>query len=137
MKKIITLCSLIALLAGAQTVPLAHTNSVALEWNYPTNGISPDLGFVLYSSPTLTNSPTNWPVLAIVSATNQVSWNGALYPSVNGTNETFVWPIAATNQVQYYTIACSNQTGLGVQAPTYPEVMPLENLTGFLMVEHP
>ncbi|HTA29815.1 MAG TPA: hypothetical protein VK731_04990 [Candidatus Cybelea sp.] len=138
MKKIIAPFCLIAALAGAQTIPLAHTNSLALEWSYPTNGVTSDLAFVLYSSPTLTNSPTNWPVLAVVSATNQMSWNGALYPSVNGTYETFAWPIAPTNQVQFYTIAGSNLTGVGVQASgPYPEVMPLENLTSFLMVEHP
>ncbi len=138
MKKLtLILTAALALMAGAQTVPLAHTNQLALEWSYPAPFVTPDLGFILYSSPTLTNSPTNWAVLTVVSATNLVSWNGTTFPFTNGVNVFFAWPITPTNQAQFYTMACSNLTGTGLQATTFPEVMPLENLTSFLMVDHP
>ena len=44
--------------------------SVTLAWNYPTNQLSTNLTFKIYSSTNLTLPVTNWPLVQTVAGTN-------------------------------------------------------------------
>lgn len=46
-----------------------RTNAV-LVWSYPTNELSTNLTFIIYSSTNLSTPLTNWPVLKVVAGTN-------------------------------------------------------------------
>jgi hypothetical protein len=116
-----------------------HANSIAFSWCYPTNAVSPDLGFIIYSSSNPNINPTNWAVLTNFSSTSSTSWNGTNYPIVSGTNFQYVLPVTVPAQPQFYTIASSNVTGLGSDAITnnFPEIITLYGPIGFIPISHP
>ena len=142
MKTLASLLALMLLLLGTDAqVPLAQTNALALQWSYPTNGVTPDLGFVLYSTTNLALPATNWTVYAVVSATNQVNFAGTNYPATNGNSALFTWPVLTLpSGPQFFNIAASNLTGqstMGMASNNCPEITPLEAITSFLIIEHP
>jgi hypothetical protein len=51
----------------AATLP---SGSVTLAWDYPTNELSPNLTFNLYSTTNVTASVTSWPLLTNIVGTN-------------------------------------------------------------------
>ena len=60
---------LLARVANAAPPGVMRTN-VSLSWTYPTNELSTNLTFKVYSSTNISIALTNWPVLTTVAGTN-------------------------------------------------------------------
>jgi hypothetical protein len=88
----------------------AQTNAqVTLWWNYPTNFVTADMGFVLYTTTDLANAFSNWTVLTNLSVTNTVATN------LDATGTNFVFSLSQRIQVgqHFFVMTASNFWGLG------------------------
>lgn len=82
---------------------------LGLAWDYPTNGMSTDLSFNLYSSTNLSTPLSNWVRIASYPATN-ANWysNGLWKVPVQGTNYVFTVTNTVLPGVQFFYVAASN-----------------------------
>lgn len=78
-----------------------------LLWDYPTNAISTDLTFNLYSQTNLAIAPSNWVRVATYPAQNWYS-NGVWTLPVQGTNYVVTVTNLVLPGVQWYYVTASN-----------------------------
>lgn len=111
MKKLLPVLLLtLGISANAQTTPLA------LAWSYPSNLVTTDLCFVIVTNNTLLTAASNWPVASVVPATAPQS-------ATNGMNN-YIFTIAPTNYVQFYSCAASNFVGTAWATNANPPYLP-------------
>jgi hypothetical protein len=101
------------------------TPQLELQWNYPTNGITTNLSFLIYeSSSLLTNPPpVNWIMAGVVSGTDGMA-------NVNS-EEIYTFQLIPTNMVTYYCVVASNQWGTAVSSNSLeidPVIQSIQNL---------
>jgi hypothetical protein len=96
------------LLLGCAAALAGTTNTLRLAWDYPTNAVTDDLGFVLRQSTTLSLPLINWTNTATLSATNLIGMTNA---TVASTNYVFVSVITNTPGQMFYYAAATNMWG--------------------------
>ena len=111
--------ALAALLCGAVTaLAVLPSGQVTIAWFYPTNAVTPDLYFVITATNSFSGPLTNWPTVAVISATNSVA-------SISGTNYLFTAPFQMQPGQMFFTGYASNFWGMSsnsnvAQTPSLP-----------------
>lgn len=80
---------------------------ITLAWEYPSNLISPDLGFVITASTNLSAPLTNWPVIVCTGYTNCITTN------YDGANFEFRQKFQMQPGAMFFVCYPSNFWGLG------------------------
>jgi len=84
---------ILAVLCADGAPPGVMRTSVTLAWDYPTNQLSTNLTFRIFSTTNITQSVTNWP----------------LYGATSGTNLSATFPIDANQR--WFVMTASNWWG--------------------------
>ncbi len=88
MKKLLILLLFYCAVVKASTLPTnSVTSGITLSWSYPTNGITDDLRFVIYSTTNVTTPWQQWSSITNIAATNfipyQIVFDGTNWMATN------------------------------------------------------
>lgn len=108
MKRILLLIAVAA--ASAFALILPNPAPLKLVWDYPTNAMSANLTFNLYSHTNPAIPLSNWVRVAIYPATNWHS-NSVCIAPVTGTNFVLTITNMTTPGAQFYYVVASNLWG--------------------------
>jgi hypothetical protein len=111
----------------------AQTNAqITLWWNEPANCLTPDAGFVIYTTPILGPPLSNWTVLTNLSVTNMVTTN------LDATGTNAVLSLAQQIQIgqHFFVLQASNMWGLSTTS-NVASTPPAPPTNGFTRITHP
>ena len=107
MKKLLIITTALSVLISLAAQPGQLRTNGVIEWDYPTNQLSTNMVFKVYSHTNVAISVSSWPILSTVWWTNSFG-----ITNKNGTNYAvyrFVFPVAQSQQ--YFSITASNWHG--------------------------